>query len=53
MVRAQSIMFSVHALGVAAEQVARLADDAQAEQAVAALDEARKRLYRILAGETD
>jgi DNA-binding PadR family transcriptional regulator len=49
MQRAQSIMFSVQALGAAATQVARLADDEQAAQAVAAVDEARKRLYRILA----
>ncbi|HEY6794625.1 MAG TPA: PadR family transcriptional regulator [Kineosporiaceae bacterium] len=47
--RVQSLMFSVQALGAAAEQVARLGDDVQAAHAVAALDEARKRLYRILA----
>jgi DNA-binding PadR family transcriptional regulator len=51
--RVQSIMFAVQALEAAAGQVARLADDAQAEQAVAAIDEARKALYRILAGEPE
>jgi DNA-binding PadR family transcriptional regulator len=50
--RVQSIMIAVQSLGVAAEQVARLADDAQTEQAVAALEQARRTLYRILAGES-
>lgn len=49
--RVQSVMFAVHALGVAADQVARLADETQTEQAVAALEEARRTLYRILAGD--
>jgi DNA-binding PadR family transcriptional regulator len=53
MQRAQSLMFSVQALGAAADQMARLGTDEQAAQAVAALDEARKRLYRILGGETE
>jgi DNA-binding PadR family transcriptional regulator len=53
MQRVQSIMFSTQALGVAADQVARLADDAQAAQAVAIIDEARRRLYRILGGEPE
>jgi DNA-binding PadR family transcriptional regulator len=53
MQRAQSLMFSVQALGAAADQVARLGTEEQATQAVAALDEARKRLYRILGGETE
>lgn len=51
--RLSSIMFAVQALGAAADQVARTADDAQAEQAVAVLESARKSLYRILAGEPD
>jgi DNA-binding PadR family transcriptional regulator len=51
--RVQSIMFAVQSLGVAADQVARLADDAQAEKAVAAIEDARKALYRILAGEPE
>jgi DNA-binding PadR family transcriptional regulator len=49
--RLQSIMFAVQALGAAADQVARTADDAQAERAVSVIDTARKSLYRILAGE--
>jgi DNA-binding PadR family transcriptional regulator len=49
--RVKSIMVAMHSLGAAAEQVARFSDDAQAEQAVAALETARKALYRILAGE--
>jgi DNA-binding PadR family transcriptional regulator len=51
--RVQSIMFAVQSLGVAADQVARLADDAQSEQAVAAIEQARRALYRILAGEQE
>lgn len=47
--RVQSIMAGMESLGAAVEQVARLGDDAQAAQAVAVLDDARKRLYRILA----
>jgi DNA-binding PadR family transcriptional regulator len=53
MQRIQSIMQSMAALGGAVEQVAHTGDDAQAQQAVAVLDEARKRLYRILGGETE
>jgi DNA-binding PadR family transcriptional regulator len=51
--RIQSVMFAVQALGAAADQVARTADDAQAEKAVAVIDQARKSLYRILAGEEE
>lgn len=49
----QAIMFALHALGAAVHEVARTADDAQAERAVATLDQARCTLYRILAGETE
>lgn len=48
--RVQSIMFALQGLGAAADQVARTGDDAQSEQAVAAIDTARRALYRILAG---
>jgi DNA-binding PadR family transcriptional regulator len=51
--RVQSVLFAVQALGVAADQVARLADDAQTERAVAVLEEARRALYRILAGDAE
>jgi DNA-binding PadR family transcriptional regulator len=51
--RVQSIMFALQGLGAAAHQVARTGDDAQAEQAVAAIETARRALYRILAGEGD
>jgi DNA-binding PadR family transcriptional regulator len=51
--RVRSIMFALHALGAAVHEVARTADDAQAEQAVAALDQARRTLYRILADEAE
>jgi DNA-binding PadR family transcriptional regulator len=51
--RVQSIMFALQGLGAAAHQVARTGDDAQAEQAVAAIETARKTLYRILAGDPD
>jgi DNA-binding PadR family transcriptional regulator len=51
--RVQSIMFAVQALGAAADQVARLADDVQAERAVSVIDTARKSLYRILADEAE
>jgi DNA-binding PadR family transcriptional regulator len=49
MKRVQSVMTSMAALGAAVEQVARHGDDAQAEQAAAVLDDARRRMYRILA----
>lgn len=49
--RVQSLMFASAALASAVEQVARLSDDTQAAQAVAILDEARKRMYRVLAGD--
>ena len=49
MKRIQSIMAAMAALGAAVEQVTRLGDETQAEQAVAVLDDARKRMYRILA----
>lgn len=51
--RVQSIMFALQGLGAAADQVARTGNDAQAEQAVAAIDTARRALYRILAGEPE
>jgi DNA-binding PadR family transcriptional regulator len=51
--RVQAIMGSMAALGAAVEQIARHGDDAQAEQATAVLDEARRRMYRILAGDEE
>jgi DNA-binding PadR family transcriptional regulator len=50
--RVQSLMQSAAALAAAVEQVARLADDAQAARAVAILDEARRGMYRVLAEDT-
>jgi hypothetical protein len=38
-------------LGVAAMQVAQAGDEAQAAEARAVLDDARRALYRILAGD--
>ncbi len=49
--RIQSIMAGMAALAAAVEQVARHGDEAQAEQAVAVIDDARRRMYRILAGD--
>jgi DNA-binding PadR family transcriptional regulator len=47
--RMMTVVDAVQALNVAAEQVARTGNDAQIEQAVAAIDSVRKALYRILA----
>jgi DNA-binding PadR family transcriptional regulator len=49
--RVQNLMHAATALAVAVEQVARLSDDAQAAQAVAVLDDARRAMYRVLAQE--
>jgi DNA-binding PadR family transcriptional regulator len=49
--RVRSLMQGMAALGAAVHQVARLADDAQAARAAAALEEARRTMYRILAGD--
>ncbi|MDQ1286961.1 MAG: hypothetical protein QG622_526 [Actinomycetota bacterium] len=48
-VRLDSLVNSVRSLNEAAAQIGRTADDGQVEKAVAALDTARKALYRILA----
>ena len=50
--RVRSIMYASGALAVAVEQVARLSDDGQAATAVAILDEARRAMYRLLAGDS-
>ncbi|MGZ4604393.1 MAG: PadR family transcriptional regulator [Kineosporiaceae bacterium] len=49
--RAQALMRATFALGSAVQQVARLADDEQAAQALGVLEEARRAMYRILAGD--
>jgi DNA-binding PadR family transcriptional regulator len=49
--RIQRLMAGMAGLTAAVEQVSRLGDDAQAARAVAALDEARRTMYRILAGD--
>lgn len=49
--RVHRLMASMAGLGAAVEQVARLGDEAQTERAVRALDDARKAMYRILAGD--
>jgi DNA-binding PadR family transcriptional regulator len=49
--RVQGLMQGSMALAMAVQQVARLADDEQAAQAVAVLEEARRAMYRILAGD--
>ena len=49
--RVQSLMQATAALGAAVEQVARLSDDEQATQALAVLEDARRAMYRILAGD--
>jgi DNA-binding PadR family transcriptional regulator len=49
--RVQSLMRATAALGAAVEQVARLSDDEQAAQALAVLEDARRAMYRILAGD--
>src|SRR5919199_770692 len=49
--RAQSLLRATAALGAAVEQVARHSDDDQATQALAVLEDARRAMYRILAGD--
>lgn len=49
--RVGGLMQAMAGLGAAVEQVARLGDDAQAARAVEALDEARRTMYRLLAGD--
>jgi DNA-binding PadR family transcriptional regulator len=49
--RARSLVHGMAALGAAVEQVARLSDDEQAARALAVLEEARRSMYRILAGD--
>jgi DNA-binding PadR family transcriptional regulator len=49
--RAQSLMRATAALASAVQQVARHADEEQAGQAVAVLEDARRAMYRILAGD--
>jgi DNA-binding PadR family transcriptional regulator len=49
--RAQNLLKGLAALGMAAQQVARLGSAGQAERAGAILEEARRSLYRILAEE--
>jgi DNA-binding PadR family transcriptional regulator len=51
--RVQQLMGGMAGLAAAVQQVSRLGDDAQTARAVAALDEARKAMYRILAGDAD
>ena len=50
--RVQSLMQATAALGAAVDQVARLSDDEQAAQALAVLEDARRAMYRILAGDS-
>jgi DNA-binding PadR family transcriptional regulator len=49
--RIQALMGASVALGAAVQQVARLSDDDQAAQALAVLEDARRAMYRILAGD--
>jgi DNA-binding PadR family transcriptional regulator len=49
--RFRSLGEAMASLGVAVHQVAGHADDAQAARALAALEEARRAMYRILAGD--
>lgn len=49
--RVRSLAEGMAALAAAVQQVARLADDAQAARAVTALEEVRRTMYRILAGD--
>ena len=49
--RVQSLMGASMSLAAAVQQVARLADDEQAAQALAVLEGARRSMYRILAGD--
>jgi len=51
--RVQQLMQGMAGLGAAVEQVARLADEGQTARAVAAIDEARRAMYRILAGDEE
>lgn len=51
--RLRSLGEGMATLGAAVHQVAQLADDAQAARALAVLDEARRAMYRILAGDQD
>jgi DNA-binding PadR family transcriptional regulator len=50
--RVRSLGEGLAALAAAVHQVARLADDDQAALAVAALEEARRTMYRILGGDS-
>jgi exonuclease VII small subunit len=47
--RVQTLFEGMGALGQATQQVARLGSDEQVERARRTLDEARRRIYRILA----
>jgi DNA-binding PadR family transcriptional regulator len=49
--RVQSLMRATAGLGAAVEQVARHGDDEQAAKALAVLEDARRAMYRILAGD--
>ena len=49
--RVKNLMDGFRALAAAVEQVARHGDEAQATAAAAVLDDARKRMYRVLAGD--
>ncbi len=49
--RVRSLLHAMAALGAAVEQVARLGDEAQAARALTVLEEARRSMYRILAGD--
>jgi DNA-binding PadR family transcriptional regulator len=49
--RVQGLMRGMAALGVAVDQLARLGDEAQSARAEAVLDDARRAMYRILAGD--
>jgi DNA-binding PadR family transcriptional regulator len=49
--RARCLSEGMAALAAAVQQVARLADETQAARATAALEDARRTMYRILAGD--
>lgn len=49
--RVRTLVESMDALAVAVHQAVRLADDVQVMRAVAVLDDARRALYRVLAGD--
>jgi DNA-binding PadR family transcriptional regulator len=51
--RIKTVMSGMAALAAAVEQVARHGNETQAEQAAAVLEEARKKMYRILAGDDE